>query len=266
MGCQCTDNTRETKSEIYNTNSKELLENNIFNDKNNKIDVLKSSVSDSLYNSNGNNYYNLQNNSPKENNSIPINTDSKDERNSEQNNNQKYENYPQRMFELINNIRGNPSSYADEVENSIENIWEEKSKTDNGKNKIVYKQRVKVALNRGEIAFKEAAKELREITPLEPLEFKDEICIPLPEFEEDIKNSNYLKEQVKIIRENNNINVFYKDLIKDPEVSALLMIVDDSIKNPGKKRQAVLDNNFKYIGISSGFVGKSFIAYFSFSK
>ena len=264
MGCQCTDNTRESKSEIHNTNSKELIDNNILIDKNNKIDILKSSISDSLYNSNNN--YNLQNNSQKENNSIPINTDSKDERKSEQNNNQKYENYPQKMFELINNIRGNPSSYADEIENSIENIWEEKSKTDNGKNKIVYKQRVKVALNRGEIAFKEAAKELREITPLEPLEFKDEICIPLPEFEEDIKNSNYLKEQVKIIRENNNINVFYKDLIKDPEVSALLMIVDDSIKKKKKKRQAVLDNNFKYIGISSGFVGKSFIAYFSFSK
>ena len=264
MGCQCTDNTRESKSEIHNTNSKELIDNNILIDKNNKIDILKSSISYPLYNSNNN--YNFQNNSQKENNSIPINTDSKDERKSEQNNNQKYENYPQKMFELINNIRGNPSSYADEIENSIENIWEEKSKTDDGKNKIVYKQRVKVALNRGEIAFKEAAKELREITPLEPLEFKDEICIPLPEFEEDIKNSNYLKEQVKIIRENNNINVFYKDLIKDPEVSALLMIVDDSIKNPGKKRQAVLDNNFKYIGISSGFVGKSFIAYFSFSK
>ena len=44
------------------------------------------------------------------------------------------------------------------------------------------------------------------------------------------------------------------------------MIVDDSAKNPGKKRQAVLDENFKYIGVSSGFVGKTFIAYFSFSK
>ena len=262
MGCQCTDNTREAKSELQS--SKELVENNLLNNKNNKIDILKSSISDSGYNSNINS--NTQNNSQKENKFTPINTDIKDVNNSEQKNNQKYENYPQKMFELINNIRGNPSSYADEIENSIENIWEEKSKNDDGKNKIVYKQRVKVALNRGEIAFKEAAKELREITPLEPLEFKEEICIPLPEFEEDIKNANYLKEQVKIIRENNNINVFYKDLIKDPEVSALLMIVDDSIKNPGKKRQAVLDNNFKYIGISSGFVGKSFIAYFSFSK
>ena len=264
MGCQCTDNIREAKSELNNINSKGMVENNLLIDKNNKLDIFKSSISDSLYNSNLN--YNLQNNSPNENQSTPINTDIKEEHYSEQNKNLYYENYPQKMFELINNIRGNPSSYAKEIENSIENIWEEKSKNDNGKNKIVYKQRVKVALNRGEIAFKEAAKELREISPLEPLTFKNEICIPLPEIEEDIKNANYLKEKVKLIRQNNNINVFYKDLIKDPDVSALLMVVDDSIKNPGKKRQAVLDNNFKYIGISSGFVGKSFIAYFSFSK
>ena len=264
MGCQCADNTRESKSELQNINSKELVENILLTNKNNKIDILKSSISDSLYNSNLN--YNLQNNSSKEKKFTQISTEIKDELNSDQNKIQRYENYPRKMFELINSIRGNPSSYADEIENSIENIWEEKSKNDNEKNKIVYKQRVKVALNRGEIAFKEAAKELREISPLGPLEFKEEICIPLPEIEEDIKNANYLKEQVKIIRQNNNINVFYKDLIKDPEVSALLMIVDDSIKNPGKKRQAVLDNNFKYIGISSGFVGKSFIAYFSFSK
>ena len=68
------------------------------------------------------------------------------------------------------------------------------------------------------------------------------------------------------MREKNNIDVFFKDLIKIPEVSALLMIVDDSEKNPGKKRQAVLNKEFKYIGISSKFLGKHFIAYFAFSK
>ena len=44
------------------------------------------------------------------------------------------------------------------------------------------------------------------------------------------------------------------------------MIVDDSIKNPGRKRQAILNKNFKYVGINSHFIGKTFVAYFSFSK
>ena len=34
-------------------------------------------------------------------------------------------------------------------------------------------------------------------------------------------------------------------------MSFLLIIVDDSVKNPKKKREAVLNPNFKYIGISS---------------
>ena len=40
-------------------------------------------------------------------------------------------------------------------------------------------------------------------------------------------------------------------------------IVDDSTKSPGKKRQAVLNPNYKYIGISSKFIGKTFVAYFT---
>lgn len=248
MGCQCAKTVEESKSELVNTNTRDFILKN-FTKEDNGQNILKISVSDS---GNTNNLQSL----PSQANQI---SDSNIERSFIR------QDYSQRIFEIINNIRENPSVYANEIENSIINIREEVSKKD-GENKIVYKQRVKVALNRGEIAFEEAAKELREMTPCEPLEFKNEICIPLPENEEDIRNSEYLKEQVKLIRETNKIDVFYKDLIKDPEVSALLMIVDDSNKNPGRKRQAVLDKKFKYIGISSGFVGKSFIAYFSFSK
>ena len=121
-------------------------------------------------------------------------------------------------------------------------------------------------MNRGESAFHEAAEELRSMNSLPLLELKNDICVPLPEDEEDIKDSSYLREQVKILRETANIDVFFKDLIKIPEVSALLMIVDDSGKSPGKKRQAVLNKDFKYIGISSKFIGNTFIAYFAFSK
>ena len=63
-----------------------------------------------------------------------------------------------------------------------------------------------------------------------------------------------------------NIDIFYKDLVKIPEVSALLMIVDDSGKNSGKKRMTLLDKDIKYIGVNSTFIGKTFIAYLSFAK
>ena len=101
---------------------------------------------------------------------------------------------------------------------------------------------------------------------LPPLELNREINVPLPETEEEIKDPKFLKEQVKILRETTNIDLFFKDLIKVPEVSALLMVVDDSVKNPGRKRHAILNRNFKYIGINSQFIGKTFVAYFTFSK
>lgn len=256
MGCQCAHNQGENKSELLNINPNSGIENNFIKD-NDNLDLFKSSQSNSV----NNNFPKNQENSQ----ITPINNEIlKEKINPDPN--QIYQNYSQKIFELINKIRQNPNSYADEIENSIVNIIHQKPKDDSGKDKIIYKKRVKVALNTGEPAFIEAAKELRTISSIPPLEFKKDICVPLPEKEEDIKNTNYLKDQVKLIREKYNIDVFYKDLIKDPEVSALLMIVDDSAKNPGKKRQAVLDENFKYIGVSSGFVGKTFIAYFSFSK
>ena len=149
----------------------------------------------------------------------------------------------------------------------MKNIVEDNNKNDATKNKIIYKRKVKVALTRGKPAFLEAAEDLRNTEPLPPLEFVPEICIPLPEDEFDMKDNNFLKKKViELKKEGINIDIFYKDLVKIPEVSALLMIVDDSGKNAGKKRMTLLDKNIKYIGVNSKFVGKTFIAYLSFVK
>ena len=179
--------------------------------------------------------------------------------------NVKYADYPQKMLELINKIRADPKSFADVIEDSIQNIIEVENNDENSL-KYIYKKKIKVALSKGEPAFIEAAKQLRNLKPVPPLELKNDICVTLPEKEEEIKDSNYLREQVRILRENTTVDIFFKDLIKIPEISALLMIVDDSTKSPGKKRQAVLNKNYKYIGISSKFIGKTFVAYFTFSK
>ena len=131
---------------------------------------------------------------------------------------------------------------------------------------IIYKNKVKVALSKGEEVFHEAAELLKNMDSLPPLILKREICVPIPETEEEIKENNYLKKQINIIREYYNVDVFLKDLLKIPEVSALLMMVDDSEKNTGKKRNALLNKDFKYIGISNKFIDGKFLAYFTFSK
>ena len=175
--------------------------------------------------------------------------------------------YPEAVFNLINQIRANPKEYADTIEESINNIIEEKDENNPSENKIIFKNQIKVALVRGEEAFKETAEELRNMEPMEPLEFREENCLTLPDdIEED--NSNFLKSKVKEkLKDNININIFFKEKISIPEISVLLMIVDDrNKKDSGKKRKAILNKDFKFIGITSKFIDDTFIAYFSFSK
>ena len=84
MGCQCAHSDSEAKSELINLNSKEMIENN-FMKENNDINILKSSVSDSVYN----NFQNVPNINKE---SIPINKTDDHEN---------YKNYSQKVFELI---------------------------------------------------------------------------------------------------------------------------------------------------------------------
>ncbi len=268
MGCQCANQKEEVNDELTkNDDNLDAQENNNLEQKDEIFGLTsqEGNDQDNLRETHNGNNANFKNHDNFESNGID--EEHEDEYNEQviENKNTKYADYPEKMLELINKIRENPSYYADVVEESIKNIVEVQDE-DETKPKIIYKKKVKVALTRGEPSFRETAEQLRNMESLPPLEFKNDICVPLPDNEEDIRNPSYLKEQVKILRETTNIDVFYKDLIKIPEVSALLMIVDDSQKNPGRKRNAVLNKDFKYIGINSKFIGKTFIAYFTFSK
>ena len=255
MGCQCNKKNEEEelnkepqeyKKEEGGLNDKEKEENNI-QQQQEEIDINKNENIDQ---------HNAQNAQEDEDYLEKLNEEK----------NAKYAEYPDKMIEIINKIRENPNSYADFIEDSIKYIIEIPDKEDETKTKLIFKKKVKVALNRGEVAFHEAAEILRNMEPLPPLEFNGNICIPLPQNEEELKDPNYLKDQVKTLKENNNIDLYFKDLVKLPDVSALLMVVDDNAKNTGRKRNAILNKDFKYIGINSHFVGKTFLAYFAFSK
>ena len=267
MGCKCI-NKEEEESKNELLRKEENIENEEYKLDNKYLEQKKGNFGQANQNLDNQAQFNGENNEnyeeEQQEEELKQNNNDNDKINEEKNT--KYSEYPEKMLILINKIREDPVSYADIIEDSIQNIIEEQDKDDETKTRIIYKRKVKVALNRGELAFKEAVDELRSMNSMHPLELKNDICIPLPEDEDEIKDSSYLREQVRILRENTNIDVFFKDLIKVPEVSALLMIVDDSGKNPGKKRHAVLNKDFKYIGISSKFIGKTFIAYFAFSR
>ena len=171
----------------------------------------------------------------------------------------KIENYPNDAFNLINKIRNNPKDFIPEIEEAIKHIKTEQ-------NKLIYSGNLKVALNKGEEIFKETIEILKQIPPMESLIFDNNIAIDPPDDEEGLKDpkifQNKIIEKKKII----NLDAYFKDAIKDPFVSVLLIIVDDSGKHAGKKRAAVLNKDYKKIAITVKMINKKFCAYYTLSK
>ena len=268
------DNTQNKYfSPVLNNNENENLQNtninsnnNIeFNSNDNLKNVLKSNNNNNnnLLNANLNNFQNKLNELKK---SSILDKKSSNEK--------ICENYCKKIIEFINLIRTFPHEYADYISYCMKNILIENGKKVNKETKeeitikkIIYKKNVKVALNKGEEAFKDAFNTLINIEPIEPLIEKEELKIDLPQNINEVRDSNYMRNNV--LKKNNEgvkIEVFFKDLIKDPEVSSLLMVVDDNKKNYGKKREAILNKNFKYIGVNCTIIEKVFVAFFTFSK
>ena len=161
------------------------------------------------------------------------------------------------IFDKINLIRENPSSFIDIIQNSESNI-----KTDN-KKRIIYKSKVKVLLDKGIKAFEEAKLILSNTKPMNKLKYDYNMKLKLPKNILNIKSNHYLKNQIFIKADNGiDIKSFWKEIISDPETCFILMIVDDNGKKKGYKRRNILNPEYKYIGISSKkFDDKNFICY-----
>ena len=160
------------------------------------------------------------------------------------------------IFDNLNNIRENPQSFIPIIERAKSNIMYDKTGI------CIYKSSVKVALSKGEPAFDEAIEYLKNLKPMQKLKFSSDLLIPLPENEEQIKDRTYMNELInKKVQSGIPIKSFWRDIIKNRETCLLLMIVDDTGPNSGRKRNDILDKNMQYIGITSKKIGKNFASY-----
>ena len=160
------------------------------------------------------------------------------------------------MFDCINKLRKNPKCFIKTLTNAMNNIAVDKN--DN----LYYNGKIKVALCKGKIAFDEAILYLRNTNPMEPLVFKKELCVEIPKKEKNFKSGDYLRKKINnIIKEGISIRAFWKDIIKDPQINFLLMIVDDNYIRRGAKRKDILNPDMKYIGINSGSMGNNFVCF-----
>ena len=160
------------------------------------------------------------------------------------------------IFENINKIRENPQSFIEKIEKAKSNIMLDK------KGICIYKTSVKVALSRGKPAFDEAIEYLKNLKPMPKLVFSQELLVTPPSSEEQIKDRTYMNEIInEKVQAGVPIKSFWRDIIKDRETCLILMIVDDTGANSGKKRNDILDPSMQCIGITSRKIGKSFASY-----
>jgi hypothetical protein len=165
------------------------------------------------------------------------------------------------LLNLINKIRTDPQSYIRIIEEEKKKIIKDRY------GRLIYNGRLKVALNKGEAAFDDAIRFLRNIYPMEELEFNQLITIECPESEDEIKNVNYISSKlVNMINNGILINSYWRDIINDPEICFLLMIVDDICYKSGKRRKDILNPNMKYIGISSKEINGKFACFVTLSS
>ena len=171
------------------------------------------------------------------------------------------DNYSKYLFEQINKIRADPQSYIGIIEDAKNNIIKDK----NGR--IIYNGKIKIALTNGENSFNDAINFLKTVKPMEKLEFNPYLTVELPKSENELKYKNDLRLKVEdMINNGISIKSYWRDVIKDPEISFLMMIVDDNADKSGMRRKDLLDPNMKYIGINSIDINGTFVCYLTLSN
>ena len=165
------------------------------------------------------------------------------------------DNYSRYLLDEINKVRTDPQSLIGVIEDSKDNITQK-----NGR--IIYNGKLKIALTKGESAFNDAINYLRNLKPMGKLQYSKFMTVKPPINEKNISDKNYMGNKVKNMLKNGiKIKSYWRDIINDPEISFLLMIVDDNGPKSGMRRNDILDPNMKYIGISSTQINHSFSCY-----
>jgi len=171
------------------------------------------------------------------------------------------DNYSKYLLEQINKVRTDPQSFIGIIEDAKNNIIKDKH------GRLIYNGKIKIALTDGEAAFNNAINFLKNLQPMEKLEYNPYITVELPQTENELKYKNDLTLKVDNMLNNGiSIKSYWRDVIKDPEISFLMMMVDDNGIKSGMRRKDLMDPKMKYIGISSIEINGNFVCYITLSS
>ena len=172
------------------------------------------------------------------------------------------DNYSKLIFNYINKLRKNPKKIANIIEENKKFIIIDEN------NKIYFKKNsIKYKLEKGYQTFDETIKILNNLENMKQLIYNKNITIKTPDNEDEINNNcDYLKNQIEELQnKGNHISSYWFEIIKDPEISFLMMVVDDNHIKSGLKRNDLINPDIKYIGIISFQKDNNFRCYITLS-
>ena len=166
------------------------------------------------------------------------------------------DNFSKALLSQINSIRANPQSYISIIQKEKNNIIVDK------RGRLIYNGKNKIALTRGEEAFNEAIDFLKSSKATDRLIYNPYLTVEMPKTENEIRFVNDLRYKVDgLVNKGIIIKSFWRNVIREPDISFLMMIVDDMGEKSGMRRKDLLDPNMKYIGISSVEINGIFVSY-----
>jgi len=126
-------------------------------------------------------------------------------------------------------------------------------------------------LLRGEVAFREMVDVLKATEPLQPFEFRKDLIIEVPEnskdwFNKEVINSLFNKKKEELSDKYQSFSFHYDIGTSIPDVSTVLQVVDDNVGFNGSRRQNLLSESFKYIGIGYAKEKTKYCFYFVFAS
>jgi hypothetical protein len=172
----------------------------------------------------------------------------------------------------INTCRTNPSGYADKVESHLQFIQENPDTAAKNAAFYVKEGMPKIALVRGAPAFQEFADKLRKMSPMNKLELRSNLTVPIDEDQAKWTSKEYIGEAVNKVKLEIKETSGYKNFnfhfdVGSPfsENSFILQLVDDT-PFKGSRSRNILNPNFSFIGISSYRIKNKHCGYFLFAN
>lgn len=163
------------------------------------------------------------------------------------------------LLEEINKARTDPLAFSYNIKDA-EKILTRK--------RISIKDICDVKVLNGVRSFEKCIVELLCNDPMLPLQFKEDLCLVIPDDPAKWVKREYLSSVLNAVKKKTSYKHYffhYDKGINNPLLSVVLQVVDDGI-HKGARRKNILGQNMKYIGISVKVIKGEMCGYFLFAS